>query len=554
MPNNKEYNNEKSKSKASQNENDMEKVFKDLEDIFSENGPLAKVGEALSQLKELNIDLFNMLSNPNNSMSTKTDVPSDRESTSTKKKVSSSTKGKNKDSEGTDTEKGTKGKGSSEKESAGESMKIAKPYMFTKPISEGGMNYIINGENLNNFFGQWKASLTGSGTDGFTQWNMKVHMDFTITEEGIGLLSGCGTICVRTITLKASCDIDMGLKVTGTTKLIANENGNPQLILDTQCPELSNNFSLEMPKVRIDKSLPFCSGGNWPITLELNKVFGVFRFIENQHGDDLPIIPKEEKVINSEVLYRKKAKLTLTKDNQPISGIKVCIKSSRKEDKIIYVNDISDEKGEIVFNIETRKKGKAEIFVDEKDKIVYAKKETVTFNEAWYEEMFMITKYYIPVEKEFKSGKAGKGKNTMTKVGDEMHNSEFLAETRENGTGLAEGADGSDYYIDSKFKKKELKDLYRGRYGNVEARKTIAADPLIIPPLHNVYIKPLGKVKMVDIGGAIKNYRIDYFAGEGIDSLNSVKVLGEVLMDPVPGRNDDRKKQYFAYVKYLGTK
>lgn len=264
------------------------------------------------------------------------------------------------------------------------------------------------------------------------------------------------------------------------------------------------------------------------VKITVNDIVCSIKIEKNKFSDTLPVIPSNARVRNGKILYRLKLKacLTMHSSGAKVSDHSLRIKSNRPADSII-IHGKSDANGELIFTLETRDSGAVELNVTTSG--VTSPTFKISFKDAWYEELFLITGYNVCDENDFS------GPLVAANGLQEKHKEDFLFSARGvpmQGT----GKDSDGHYIalaqllggwhrnsrgapdrvasqtGTSFRHVQS---VQGKYGPVTENHSIAVDTSIIPARAKVNIEGVGTRYADDKGSAIQTYHIDNFLGAG---------------------------------------
>ncbi len=280
-----------------------------------------------------------------------------------------------------------------------------------------------------------------------------------------------------------------------------------------------------------------------------------FTIQKNKYGDELPIIPKDAIVRGGRILYQLTVKYTVKlASGAPAVNRKVSFKSSIAEDKI-EVSGPTNNEGEANLILKSWEQGKRKI----KPEGNYQEKALeIEFKDAWYEEGFEITAYHFCDESDF-SGELVSANGLSSK-----HKQDFLFGAKGvamQGTGKALNGQYVRYRSGqpkwNKNKKGNPTDASNpdditffysttpgGKATPVQANKSIAVDPKVIPMSASVFIssangkRVLGNKSADDVGSKIKGFHIDNFVGLGKSVVTAWEKDG--------GNIDNAKVKYLA--------
>lgn len=234
-----------------------------------------------------------------------------------------------------------------------------------------------------------------------------------------------------------------------------------------------------------------------------------------------PVIPTGGRVIDGSVLYESKLTITAesTATGDPVADISIQVQSDRAEDNIIQPTEPTNDKGITKARIQTREKGTATLTATTGDINAVGMPTSIEFNDANYEQQFLVTVYIIADENDF-SGPTVTDPCGLTGV----YYRRFLY----SGTGvLMQGSgrtrDGSYIQIDwmaggprganTCFRVVPFPTTASGV--RLEEGVTIAVDPEIIPLGSEVSIEGVGTRTAQDTGRRIRGYHIDLYVGAG---------------------------------------
>lgn len=272
---------------------------------------------------------------------------------------------------------------------------------------------------------------------------------------------------------------------------------------------------------------------------------------DNTFGDKLPVIPSSSRAERGKILYHLPIKVTLKNiSGNPVPGRVINISSNRTNDSI-KVSGPTDASGCATIVLETRDAGGLSLEISDSD--IVAAEFSITLNEAWYENTFLITGYHVCFEGDFN------GDLVMAHGINDLHKRDFLYGARGvvmQGTGKASNGRyirpthvNSTWHRNTRGNRDYLAnpdgvtfayiDTVQGAYGLVMENHSIAVDPGVIPKRAQVDIEMVGRRFADDTGSAIIGNHIDNFVGAGA-AVQAVWERGPV--------NNTRRK-----VKYLGT-
>lgn len=256
--------------------------------------------------------------------------------------------------------------------------------------------------------------------------------------------------------------------------------------------------------------------------------------IQNEFGDDLPIIPTAARTENNKVLYqiKLKAKLVQHVDGQAKGGHVLVVTSSRSHDRITS-SGRTDANGEMVLTVESREVGTVKLKTTTAG--VTMSPFELTLKNAWYQSKFLITGYNVCAEMDFSGA-------LVTGTGlDEKHKEDFLfgaAGIPMQGTGKASddryirlqamaggwhtNAAGHPDHVNTQASVSfSYADNVMGAFNEVKEEHSIAVDPHVIPKRAKVNIEGVGDRFADDRGSAIHTYHIDNFLGAGKDVVTA---------------------------------
>jgi 3D (Asp-Asp-Asp) domain-containing protein len=394
-----------------------------------------------------------------------------------------------------------------------------------------------SGRSLGGLYGPWEATIDGGGTEGGVELTTRLALRFTTVEDGEGAVVGTFAFRGAGNVFPITSDLTTDAPVSGTAR-ISGDKDHRRLCLKLRADQVSGRGRGSGPLSgggEICIELPFSGGGSEveeqfeikspkaKIALRENDLEGI--------RDRLPVIPAQSRVKGTDkVRYRQALEITVTQDGEPPVGVSLKLRSSRgKDDKLIPPTVKLDGSGKAKFELETWEGGARDIDIDHDE--VSCEPLAVTLRHAWYETLFWVTGYNIPLESECH----GKPIPIPGLPSDQKFRADWVAKTKMNGTGRALSGDYI-IYIASTQEYVNNHDKRGGKKREV-TDGSIAVDPGVIPLLHSVAIDGLGVCCPVDIGGGIHDYHIDVFLGEGQAVVNKYFADG-----------GDR----FRRVKYLG--
>ncbi len=263
----------------------------------------------------------------------------------------------------------------------------------------------------------------------------------------------------------------------------------------------------------------------------------------------MPVIPAESFVAFGSVLFRLDLEIGLAVNGKPVSGITTSFEVSGVHSRARMLMP-TDGAGLATLRMETRYCG-----VNTITPTAFEFKHSafdVTIGEAWYEAPFLITAYNCCDEAEF-CGPLVPGRG----IG--LHKRDFLF----GGYGII--MEGTGRTCDGRFVQVtnpqvlhwnpsyngisnpddavfEYVDGPEGAFAPVIAGESIAIDPSILPPLHQVHImgpRHIGVRRADDTGGAIRGFHFDHFVGAGKKAMCEWDLAGGNIQQ--------------ARVKYLGA-
>jgi 3D (Asp-Asp-Asp) domain-containing protein len=254
----------------------------------------------------------------------------------------------------------------------------------------------------------------------------------------------------------------------------------------------------------------------------LSPVFD-FEVLPNKFGDLLPIIPSGYGLKDGKkVRYEQDFRITVTwqQTRKPAKGLTIWLRSDREDDDISPRAAVTDSEGTAKFTISSWDSGDVYVTVFGDYRPDGVRFGGIHFRQAWFEDTFLCTVYFTPLESEYPPDPKEQPRNLH-----KPHSSKWLRYPYVSlqGSGIYKDSAGKDQLVGYAANQGVYQYQSGGGKQQVSVNHSIAVDPHVIPydgwvRVHDTHGSAIvGDRHADDVGDpdVIYGFHIDIYVGAG---------------------------------------